>query len=103
MDRRFLWGITAAGTAPDSHRIPLHRGHSGPQLPCFGCKVIHFFNNASVFSQIISIAPHFFIAPRLSLRKKRHVVLITKRHIFQLGTKHTKGAKAFTIAPLKNV
>ena len=31
-------GITAAGTVPDSHRIPLHHGDIGHQIAIFGCK-----------------------------------------------------------------
>jgi len=30
--------ITAAGTVPDSHRIPLHRGGIGHQIAFYGCK-----------------------------------------------------------------
>ena len=35
---RHLQGITAAGTAPDFHRIPLRHAMSIARLPCFGCK-----------------------------------------------------------------
>jgi len=31
--------ITAAGTVPDSHRIPLHQAASATGLPYFGCKI----------------------------------------------------------------
>ena len=31
-------GITAAGTVPDSHRIPLHQAASATRLPYFGGK-----------------------------------------------------------------
>jgi hypothetical protein len=31
-------GITAAGTVPDSHRIPFHHGGISHQIALFGCK-----------------------------------------------------------------
>jgi hypothetical protein len=34
-----LMGITAAGTVPDSHRIPLHHGGFCPQIAFVGAKV----------------------------------------------------------------
>jgi hypothetical protein len=34
----FLRGITAAGTVPDSHRIPFRRGDIGHQIAYFGGK-----------------------------------------------------------------
>ena len=33
-----IMGITAAGTVPDSHRIPLHQAASATRLPYFGGK-----------------------------------------------------------------
>ena len=32
-------GITAAGTVPDSHRIPLHQAASATRLPILGAKI----------------------------------------------------------------
>jgi hypothetical protein len=32
-------GITAAGTVPDSHRIPLHQAASATRLPFSGAKI----------------------------------------------------------------
>jgi len=37
-EQTLLWGITAAGTAPDLHRIPLHRTVLRPSIASFAAQ-----------------------------------------------------------------
>jgi len=45
-------GITAAGTVPDSHRIPLHRGGISRLIAIFGCKSTNKKANHQIKSEI---------------------------------------------------
>ena len=45
-------GITAAGTVPDSHRIPLHRGGINRLIAIFGCKSTNKKANHQIKSEI---------------------------------------------------
>ena len=45
-------GITAAGTVPDSHRIPLHRGGINRLIAIYGCKNTNKKANYQIKSEI---------------------------------------------------
>jgi len=49
--------ITAAGTVPDSHRIPLHQAASATRLPFPGAKVRTIFDICKLF--------HYFLVTKV--------------------------------------
>ena len=51
--------ITAAGTVPDSHRIPLHRGDFCRLIAIFGCKVTKSFGYKEQNDKKISFFNYF--------------------------------------------
>ena len=61
--------ITAAGTVPDSHRIPLHHGGYSHQIAFLACKVTTFFDSRCIIHGFFLILHqiHVMMTPKTAI------------------------------------